>query len=501
MPDESSKLKRLAEQLQSRITPLGEGLIVLLSALVSLGVHAYYRAPGLGESDAARFARIAFGWHVRRKMAFDDVGYQIRTSTLYIQLEKIALDRGMPLHALPNVVNWVSVVAGTACSVALYVLFRKLTTRPIAIAATLMYTLTPGFWLGNIYGMPTVPGLFFFLLSLIVFLDASRAEKQDADFFLSVALAWLFMTVAMTIKSDLVLCGGAFLGAALARPTGRLRLVACAIFVVVGGTAASIGYAHAVISPSAPVVATADAPAGLFAFLKNWNETFGISLDALLTDTNNTVVSRCAGGLLFGVIVLALCYGLVIGDKLRKQALLALLWGLPPILSWGVRFGNSARHNVPAFPPLVLFAAIFLFEIVKHDKRRGAILVAATMFLSYFSNTAGENALKPQSNLIALSDDLKKFTQSMHDKASVVAETPGVKRAVIAGYADPWTEFEVMSRAKKPHIEIGSTWVLSDGDQITVIDYSAYMEKKPGRELARKYRRDGFEVMSLSYKL
>jgi hypothetical protein len=498
MQHNPSKLKRLAQGLAARLSAAGERLVVLLLALVSLAVHAHYMVPGLGESDAARFTRIAFGWHVRHKISFDDVGYQIRTSTLYLQLERMALDHGLALRSLPAVVNWVSVILGTACSVALYVLFRKITTRPIAAAATIAYALTPGFWLGNIYGMPTVPGMFFFVLAVIAFLDATRLEREGLAFFVRLGLALLFMFLAMSIKSDLALSGGAFLAAAFAQPGRRFRLSAYAGLVVVGATLASIAYAHLIVLPGA---AAPTATGGLLAFLKSWNEAFGASFDALLNDQNNSTIVRCAGGLLFSVIVLALCYGLVAGGTLRKQALLALLWGLPPILAWGIRFGNSARHNVPAFPPLVLFATIFLFQIVSQDVRRGVALVALTLFLSYFSNTSGDSSLRPQSNLIALSEAMAKYTRNVHARAQELAKSPERKRAVLAGYADPWTEFEVLCETKTPSIEIGDTWVITDGDRTTVIDYSAYLQHVPIRRLARKYQSEGYEVLSLSYRL
>jgi hypothetical protein len=300
----------------------------------------------------------------------------------------------------------------------------------------------------------------------------------------------------MTLKSDIVLCGGAFLGAALLRPARRWALVGYAVVVVVGATLTSIGYAHLVVAP--PVT---PATGGLVTFLKNWNDSFAVSLDALLTDSNNTSISRCVGALLFSVIVLALCYGLVMGGALRKQALLAMLWGLPPILAWGVRFGNSARHSVPGFPGLILVTTIFLFEITRHHTWRASALISGLMFASYFSHTSGENSLKPQSNLIALSEVMSTFARTMHRHARVVAQTPGLKRALVAGRADPYTEFELFSGANEPKIEIGEHWVLTDGERTTVIDYDAYMAGKSPRALARKYRRSGYEAISSSYDL
>jgi Dolichyl-phosphate-mannose-protein mannosyltransferase len=484
-------------QAWARLGRLREIVAVGLCALLSLLLHAHFMLPWLGESDAARFGRIAFLWHSQGKISFD-VGYQIRTSTLYLQLETLALNHGLPLHSLPSVINWVSVVLGTFCSVALYALFRKLTTRPIAVAATLVYWLTPGFWLGNIYGMPTVPGMLFFVLGLIAFLAAARGGHRGLPLLGQLVLSWLCVTVAMLLKSDLVLGGGAFLAVAFVRPTQRLRFACYAGAVVIGATLASIGYGHFVVQPST----LARTPSmGLLVFLKNWNKAFEVDLNALLTDSNNTTISRCVGGLLFSVIVFAHLYGLVTGGRLRKQALLALLWGLPPILAWGVRFGNSARHNVPAFPPLILFTVIVIFEITKQDVRRAAALIACTLSASYFSNTAGNDSLKPQSNLLELTAVMQKYSASVEQRGRGLAASPALKRVVIAGYADAFTEFQVLAAAKKPVLDTTGHLTVIDGDQITIIDASAYARTISAKALARRYQREGFEVLSMSYSL
>jgi hypothetical protein len=473
-----------------------EEVVVLIAAFISLVVHGHFILPGLGEQDAARFARIAYFWHSRGKIAFDDVGYQIRTSTLYLQSEKLLLDHGLPMHSLPNWVNWAAVGFGTAYSVAFYALCRRITTRPIAVAATLMHALTPAFWLGNLYGMPTVPGMFFFIVALILFLDASRLDQAGFDFYLRLFGALLSMTLAMMNKSDVALGGGAFLGVAFARPTQRVRFACYAGAIVVGGTLCSIAYAHAVVLPSH---AADTAAGGLMAFLKNWNKAFEVDFEALLDDNQNSTISRCVGGLLFCVIVLSICYGLVIGGRFRKQTLLALLWGLPPILAWGIRYGNSARHNVPAFPPLVLIGAIFLFEIVKYDVRRASALVVLTVAASYCSNSSGENSLRPQSNLLRLSETMARFTRGLHRGASAIADSPEQNKAIVGGYVDAYTEFEVLSRMQHPVFDIsGDTWVITDGDRTTIIDYTA--RNGTARTVARKYRQRGFEPFSLSFR-
>ena len=491
------ELKHFVGRIRTQLARVREEVVVAVACLLSLAVHGHFILPGLGEQDAARFARIAYFWHVRGKIGFDDAGYQLHTSTVYLQLEKVLLDHGVAMHALPSWLNWSAVGFGTAYSVAFYVLCRRITTRPIAVAATLMHALTPAFWLANLYGMPTVPGMFFLLIGVILFLDASRLPQAGLGLYLRLLGALACMTLAMMTKSDLALSGGAFLAVAFARPTQRFRFACYAAAIVIGGTLGSIAYARGAVLPSA---AASTASGGLLTFLKNWNKAFEIDSSALTNDSNNSTISRCVGGLLFCVIVLSICYGLVIGGRFRKQTLLALLWSLPPILAWGIRFGNSARHNVPAFPPLVLLCAIFLFEIVKYDVRRAAVLVTATMLASYCSNTAGENSLRPQSNLLGLTETMTRFTRALHKNAGEIADSPEQKRAIIGGYVDAYTEFEILSRLQHPTIDnSGDTTVITDGDRTTVIDYTA--RNSTARAVARKYRQRGFEPLSLSFKL
>jgi hypothetical protein len=472
----------------SRLTPMRReiGLLVLL-ALLSIGVHARFKVSGWGETDAARLARDAIGWHIRGYVTDDSGAYTQRTSTLYLQFEKTLLDRGLPIRDLPRFMNWFSVVLGTACSLALYALFRALVGPPKAAAATIVHALTPGFWLGNVYGMPTVPGLFFFVLGVLAFLYASRVSLfRSSRFAVLFVCSWLCLFVAMGFKADLALSAGAFLAVALARPGRRLPLTLSAGGIVVGATAATVIYRRLLLSgPPGP---------GTVSFLKTWNEQFPFKAAALFTDSNNTTIVRAAGGLLFGVIVLALIHGLVSGGALRRGALLAALWGLPPIIVWGFQFDDSARHNVPGFPPLVLCATIFLFHIVGDEPRRAALLIAALMTVSYMSNTWGNGSIVPQSNLIALSEKVEGMTLDFHARARAIAEDPSPKRLILYSSEDPYIQFEVFARAKHPKLEMGDLWRLTDGEQVT--DFFFSRNARATRTIARQYKNDGFAILS-----
>jgi hypothetical protein len=460
--------------------------------LLSIAVHHRYTVTGLGETDAARLARDSISWHLRGYMTGDSGSYTQRTSLLYLQLEKVLLDHGLSIGGLPRAMNWLSTVLGTACSVALYALFRALTEPRKALAATLIHALTPGFWLGNIYGMPTVPGLCFFVLALLAFLHASHSSGLGSLGFWILSLAsFLGLFVALGFKADLALSCGAFLAVALARPGRRIPLTLAAAAIVGGATAGIVLYRRLIVTGS-PGANTAS-------FLKEWNEHFPFRANALLTDANNTTIVRCAGGVLFSVIVLALIHGLVSGGALRRGVLLAALWGLPPILFWGFQFDNSARHNVPAFPPLVLCATLFLFHSVGDQPRRAAALIALLMSASYLSNTWGNGSIVPQSNLLALSEKVEALTQGFHEKARELSADPSPKRLVLYSSEDPYLLFEVMARAKQPRLETlaeDDLWQLTDGPQVTRFFFSR--NRGATRAVARRHEQRGFTVLSMA---
>ncbi len=472
----------------------GELVVLTLAAILSIAVHAHFKVTGFGETDAARLARDAIGWHLQGYVSPEAAGYTERTSALYLRLEKALMDHGLAIRLLPLVMNWFSVVLGTGCSLALYALFRLLKGPRIAAAATVVHALTPGFWSGNVYGMPTVPGLFLFVLALIAFLLAVRTEElRSLRFGLLVALALGLLFLALGFKADLALATGAFLAVALTRPERRWPLIGASALVVVCAVGGIVAYGRLVVSGQANSVAAGEST---ISFLQTWNRIFPFKTAALLTDSNNTTIVRCVGGLLFGVIVLALIYGWITGGALRREASLAALWGLPPILMWGFQFDDSSRHNIPAFPPLVFFAVIFVFHICAGELRRALPLLAALMFVNYFSNTSGNGSIVPQSDLAGLSEKIEGVTSGYHDKAREIAADPAPKRLVLYASEDPYVEYEVLARAQHPQLKMGLIWELTDGPQITHFFFSR--DRNATRNIVRDYKRDGFAILSIS---
>jgi hypothetical protein len=389
---------------------------------------------------------------------------------------------------LARFMNSLSLALGTACALALYALFRQFSAPRYAALAIVMYSMTPGFWLGNVYGMPTVPALCGFALSVLWFVRACRLQKLLGvwlPILMLASFACLFW--AVSFKADLVLCTGVFVVLALSTRGRRLRMLGLATLVVMGAVFANNRYVHRVLTP------LSDAPQSTPAFLKDWSTQFPFKLSALLDPANNQTIVHCVGGLLFSVLVISVLVGLVQGKRPRQEAATALAWAVPPLLFWGLLFGNNARHSVFGIAPLFLVAARFVFRAVDERTGRAAVLGLLLMGLSYWSDTKGHGPVAPASNLLSCAEKLEEITQGYHRNGERIALTDAPKRAVVgASILVPYLDFEVFATAKSPVMV--NSWEMHDGDQVTVFAHS--MSRHQQAEVDRKFRREGFVLLS-----
>ena len=480
-------------RLRARLAPLfrffrRESVWVVLATLFSLWIHAKYRLTAFGEQDAARLSRDAIVWHLQDQIVSSQSTYRMHTSAGYIHLLKLAMDHGLKIAKLARFMNSASVALGTACALALYALFRQFSAPRYAALAIVMYSMTPGFWLGNIYGMPTIPALCGFTLSVLWFVRACRLQKLRSVWLPVLILAsFACLFWAASFKADLLLSTGVFVVLALSARGRRVQMLALATLVVLGAVFANNRYVHKVLTP-AP-----DEPRGTTAFLKSWNEQFPFKISALFDPANNQTIVHCAGGLLFSVLVVSVLVALVQGGRPRRMAATALVWALPPVLFWGLLFGNNARHSVYGLAPLFLVAAHFVFRAVNERTGRAALLGLLLMALSYESDIKGHGPVAPASNLLDSAKKLKEETQSYARSSHETALNPAPKRVVIGtGVTTPYLDFEVFAAAKNPVLVAG--WELHDGQQITVFAHSG--NRRQDARTERNYLHDGYVLLS-----
>src|SRR6185312_7593366 len=120
----------------SRRVTVVELVALLVLSLVYVGVHASQIEYVFGEADGVRMATDATAWHFNGRVHLETTDYRMRTSPLYIQAIKTALDLGLRIRTLPRFMSWISLVSSLIGLVAAYFLFRPLVGKVgAAIAA------------------------------------------------------------------------------------------------------------------------------------------------------------------------------------------------------------------------------------------------------------------------------------------------------------------------------------------------------------------------------
>ena len=476
-----------------------EKIALALSAFVALLVHWHFRLSGFGEQDAARLAGDAIHWHENHEIFMAKVDYRLRTSPLYIRSLKFALDHGLPFRALPGLMNGVSVLLSSVCLVGLYLLFRRLSNPRVAAAATFMYALTPCFWLGSVYGMPTLPALTFWVFATLAFARASdELNWQSPHFAGFMALALVLASIAFALKADMALSAGALLAILIFHRRLQLKLLACAGGVVLGAFAFALLYAKRLATPVADVL-DPNSPNTLSGFFNSWSARFPFRWSLLVDPKNNAPITHASGTLLFAVIVVALVYGLVSGGTRARTTLALAIWGLTPMLFWGLKPGNSARHNLPAFAPLVLVAASFLFELANFKTARAWVLIGVLGVIAWL-DTSGPNSVTPNVNLFTATRGVEGSTSSLHARSREFALLPSPKKAIIESeYLIDYSEFEIWANATHPTPRAQPRAILDGRDRETrVYEVGGVRE---ARAVAQRLRRDGWDVFSVQFSL
>jgi len=478
-----------------------EWLFIALGALLAFWLHWHFRMSGFGEQDAGRLASDAINWHFEGSIDMTKVDYRLHTSPLYIHGMKLALDHGLAVRSLPLFMNGLSVLASSACMVGLYLLFRQLSTPAIAAAATIVYSLTPCFWLGSVYGMPTLPALTLLVFAALAFGKAADQPRLHSLRFAGfLALSALLTALAFSLKADMALSSGALVLALVARDRLRPVLLACIVPIVGFGTLITVFYARHVALPVAPEVPkNTHAVAG---FLESWNGRFPFKWSLLIDPKNNAPITHAAGTLLFAICVLSLLQG-ALGNRRRRWITFgAAAWGLAPLLFWGLKPGNSARHNLPAFAPLVFLAVLMLFQLVGNHARRAWLLIVMLLALGQMDLT-GSNSVTPRVDVLLATEQVEHATQSLHARARDFMSSPNPKKAVIdSEYLGSYSEFEAWAAAKEPRLRDKSGW------QKTIVDGPERETRvlrtgspHAARAQAQTLRSQGFDVFSLQFSL
>jgi len=346
--------------------------------------------------------------------------------------------------------------------------------------------------------MPTLPSLTFWVFAVLAFARATDEPKLSSEPFAAyLSLSLVLTCIAIALKADMALCGGALLTVLLLERRVRPALLACAGAVVVIGSVFALLYAKHLAAPV--TVVNPDSVNTLSGFLHDWSTRFPFQWSLLIDPKNNAPITHASGTLLFALILIALAHGVVAGRESARTTLALAVWGLAPLLFWGLKPGNSARHNLPAFAPLVLLAASFVFQLAQHRPRRAWLLAGLLSGLALF-DTSGPNSVTPCVNVLTATHGVEFSTSALHQRARAFASSSGAKKAIIESeYLIDYSEFEIWATAKSPVLRAEPRAVLDGPDRETRI-YKVGGQRD-ARTLAQRLRREGWDVFSVQYSL
>jgi hypothetical protein len=404
--------------------------ILILCVVGSILLHATPMIPGFGESDAARLAVLAAEWHETGHMASHF--YEPRTSPLYIHALKLLMDAGIPMTWIPALINWINVILGGLILIPLFYLWRRLSDEPTAIIACILITVAPAFWAGSIYGMPHLPAYVFFVSSLLFYIRALDSGTHALPWY---AAAVVMSVLAVMLKADIILCFGAYLGAAFCLGKLKRGSLLAALVIPLIAFVTTVIYTH-LITPSAT---------GLAQTVDVWGKTFPFTWKSMTDASNRAVLIQTAGRALTAAIVASIAY-VAMRRGQRRRLVFALVWALPPILFWGLKLGNSARHMMSAYSVLLFLVAATLVTLFPRRTVRWSVL-AFLVVANVLMGPGEGSSIAPASRPFRVKSSVEQFQGYRHAVGQLYALFDTERKLYVGGSTNPYVIWESLLRA------------------------------------------------------
>lgn len=153
-----------------------------------------------------------------------------------------------------------------------------------------------------------------------------------------------------------------------------------------------------------------------------------------------------------------------------KVLLFTLFWALPLLLFWSLKIGNSARHMMAGFCPLMFVGALTAVETLRNPKIRWPVLLVILAGNFFISPKGG--TISPTANLIELNRIVEDFAFVRHTFAKAFAELVDVENKLYIGSTTlAYVEFESFVLADSYqvlNVEPKIYRVVNDGDKAQV---------------------------------
>ncbi|HSF81642.1 MAG TPA: hypothetical protein VLA49_10435 [Anaerolineales bacterium] len=480
-----------------RLSALGNtkslaGYILVALIALNLLLHLpFLLLNTFGESDAARVALVSL------QLAYHQEGPQqvyqdaIYSAPFYIALVRQGLQVGLIRPA--NIIVWMTItsyVASAVVTAMVFVFIFNLTGSIMAASgAGVLLQLNPTFWFNSLYGFPTILAIAFLFLALIFF--QTGLSKTPASLkAIMIGSAFILFLLAILMKIDVFLAGVIFCLPVWRSATKyKLRLIwlAALMGLALGSFWLYSQYTRGLLSNQLAS-----------AFYGDWNVKFPIDVGYFFSRDNLEIIFRSAG--IFSLPLAAIASPFLAKDQTLRPV---LTWisaaALVLVVFWGVREGNSARHNL--LPDIFLVMLLALPLSTKLHIRWGVLLVLMCIG-NYFVLPPQVGMVAPTGRLATNSILLQEARLNLHNRGRTIANLTEDKVAVIGeGPLQPYYLFEIfrdedytyINTQPDPESRIPETLFLHQGQPSSFLWSYDYL---PTTEIVRLIERGYFALIS-----
>jgi len=337
--------------------------IFIFTTIIHLPFMFFYY---FGEQDAARIANMAirsyFNGHLSKEYTLYSTPFY---TTLLFTLIKCNILHFKYIPLFMSLLTLCSNIIITLCS--FIFIFRTTRSKKFALLTSILIQFNPVFWFNSIYGFPSITSIAFFFISLTLF-QTSLNKKISTYKILLLFLSLLFYIFALFTKIDTILVSSLFiLPVWHLSPSLKKRIVTSFFLLLIAFLCFVLFKTYINLFPD--LSKSFD--------VNNWSDQFPINFRYLFSKTNLNIIFRAMG---FSTIPIALISYFFIPKNYRYFYFWILISIIPITLFWGLRDGNSARHNL--FPAILIH---FLITLPLLNKKIWKKWLSVIIFMCIFN--------------------------------------------------------------------------------------------------------------------
>ena len=406
-------------------------LIVLILACIFIHIP-FLMTDYFGEPDAARIANNAFRscFNGKLEKIVSAFSAPLYTYVIYFLFKINVLN----LSSTPYLMTLISLISSVIISAGLFIFLYRLTHSVWpAVCTTLFLQFNPVFWFNSIYGFPTMVSLALCMIAVICFLHALTTTGIHYKLSL-ISISFILFVCAVLTKIDSIFVSALFcLPIWLMDYSSKKKLlwtlllfgITICIFVLFNYIATPLSFHTTALGKWG-----------------DWQREFSIDFGYFLSATNRAILLHSFGMFTLPLSIVGIVF-LWRDKRLRTLLFWFIMTTVPLVVFWGLRDGNSGRHNL--IPCVFLFCIIGLPTATRMRYLWCVLLVAMTI-TNYFWFPPSNSTVCPSGNIVSSSQLLAEKYERIHKTGKQLARLADWKMAVVGnGSAQPSLLYEMLN--------------------------------------------------------